>query len=78
VQGDKVASGGNDRLALSRPFNITTESLTLRHFTRNEVAALFAQPAAESEYPRCVSMAAAARALPCEDHLFFKATAEQP
>jgi hypothetical protein len=48
VRDYKAASGGNDRLSLSRPFNITTESLTLRHFTRHEVTALYAQHTAES------------------------------
>jgi hypothetical protein len=43
VRDYKVASGGSDRLGTSSPFNIKVESLTLRNFTRDEVAALYAQ-----------------------------------
>ncbi|HTN89312.1 MAG TPA: ATP-binding protein [Sorangium sp.] len=43
VRDYKVAAGGGDRLGTSSPFNIKVESLTLRNFTRDEVAALYAQ-----------------------------------
>ncbi|WP_437585785.1 ATP-binding protein [Sorangium sp. So ce1000] len=43
VRDYKVASDGGDRLGTSSPFNIKVESLTLRNFTRDEVAALYAQ-----------------------------------
>ncbi|WP_437752115.1 ATP-binding protein [Sorangium sp. So ce1389] len=43
VRDYKMASGGGDRLGTSSPFNIKVESLTLRNFTRDEVAALYAQ-----------------------------------
>ncbi|WP_437313391.1 ATP-binding protein [Sorangium sp. So ce385] len=48
VRDYKVASGGGDRLGTSSPFNIKVESLTLRNFTRDEVAALYAQHTAET------------------------------
>ncbi|AUX34501.1 MULTISPECIES: ATP-binding protein [Sorangium] len=48
VRDYKVASGGGDRLSTSSPFNIKVESLTLRNFTRDEVAALVAQHTAET------------------------------
>ncbi|KYF56178.1 CyrO [Sorangium cellulosum] len=48
VRDYKVASGGGDRLGTSSPFNIKVESLTLRNFTRDEVAALVAQHTAET------------------------------
>jgi type II secretory pathway predicted ATPase ExeA len=43
VRDYKVASGGSDRLGTASPFNIKVESLTLRNFTRTEVASLYAQ-----------------------------------
>jgi hypothetical protein len=43
VRDYKVAAGGSDRLNTSSPFNIKVESLTLRDFTRQEVAMLYAQ-----------------------------------
>jgi hypothetical protein len=43
VRDDKVASGGSSRLGTSSPFNVLTESLTLRSFTREEVAELYGQ-----------------------------------
>jgi hypothetical protein len=43
VRDYKVASGGSDRLHTSSPFNIKAESLTLRNFTAEEVAALYQQ-----------------------------------
>jgi hypothetical protein len=43
VRDYKVASGGSDRLGTTSPFNIKVESLTLRNFTRDEVAALYTQ-----------------------------------
>ena len=48
VRDYKVASGGSDRLSSSSPFNIKVESLTLRNFTRDEVAALYGQHTAET------------------------------
>ncbi|WP_437995650.1 ATP-binding protein [Sorangium sp. So ce185] len=48
VRDYKVDSGGGDRLGTSSPFNIKVESLTLRNFTRDEVAALVAQHTAET------------------------------
>lgn len=44
----KVESGNSDRLGTSSPFNIKVESLTLRNFTREEIAALYAQHTAET------------------------------
>ncbi|WP_437766290.1 ATP-binding protein [Sorangium sp. So ce281] len=43
VRDYKVESGDSDRLGTSSPFNIKVESLTLRNFTHDEVAALYAQ-----------------------------------
>ena len=43
VRDYKVASGGKDYLGTSSPFNIKVESLTLRNFTRDEVAELYQQ-----------------------------------
>jgi hypothetical protein len=43
VRDYKVASGGSDRLHTTSPFNIKAESLTLRNFTAEEVAALYQQ-----------------------------------
>ncbi|KYF78420.1 CyrO [Sorangium cellulosum] len=48
VRDYKVDSGGGDRLGTLSPFNIKVESLTLRNFTRDEVAALVAQHTAET------------------------------
>jgi hypothetical protein len=48
VRDYKVASGGSDRLGTSSPFNIKAESLTLRNFTREDVAALYGQHTAET------------------------------
>ncbi|WP_437979916.1 ATP-binding protein [Sorangium sp. So ce117] len=48
VRDYKVASGNSDRLCTSSPFNIKVESLTLRNFTRDEIAALYAQHTAET------------------------------
>ncbi|AUX24324.1 hypothetical protein SOCEGT47_048610 [Sorangium cellulosum] len=48
VRDYKVASGDSDRLGTSSPFNIKVESLTLRNFTREEVAALYAQHTSET------------------------------
>jgi hypothetical protein len=48
VRDYKVASGGSDRLRTSSPFNIKSESLTLRNFNRDEVAALYGQHTAET------------------------------
>jgi type II secretory pathway predicted ATPase ExeA len=43
VRDYKVASGGSERLYTSSPFNIKAESITLRNFTAEEVAALYQQ-----------------------------------
>ena len=48
VRDYKIASGGSGRLGSSSPFNILTKSLTLRAFTRDEVAELYAQHTAET------------------------------
>ena len=48
VRDYKIASGGRDRSGSSSPFNIKSESLTLRNFNRDEVAALNAQHTAET------------------------------
>jgi hypothetical protein len=48
VRDYKVASGGSDRLVTASPFNIKVESLTLRNFIRDEVAALYAQHTADT------------------------------
>jgi hypothetical protein len=48
VRDYKVASGGSDRLHTASPFNIKAESLTLRDFTAEEVAALYGQHTAET------------------------------
>jgi len=48
VRDYKIASGGVDRTHSSSPFNIKAESLTLRNFTREEVAELYAQHTAET------------------------------
>lgn len=44
----KVASGGSERLHTASPFNIKTESLTLRPFTAAEVAELYEQHTADT------------------------------
>lgn len=43
VRDYKVASAERDRLGTTSPFNIKVESLTLRNFTRDEVAELYTQ-----------------------------------
>jgi hypothetical protein len=43
VRDYKVASGSSDHLGTSSPFNIKVESVTLRDFTRDEVAELYQQ-----------------------------------
>lgn len=48
VRDYKVASGASGRLHTSSPFNIKVESLTLRNFTAEEVAALYQQHTAET------------------------------
>ena len=48
VRDYKVAAGGTPRLGTASPFNIKVESLTLRNFTRAEVASLYAQHAADT------------------------------
>ena len=48
VRDYKVASGGRAHLGTSSPFNIKAESITLRNFTGEEVAALYAQHTAET------------------------------
>jgi hypothetical protein len=51
VRDYKVASGGSDRLRTSSPFNIKAESLTVRNFSRNEVAELYGQHTADTGQP---------------------------
>ncbi|MFL5349552.1 MAG: hypothetical protein ACJ8AT_32555 [Hyalangium sp.] len=51
VRDYKMASGGSDTLGTSSPFNIKVESLTLRNFTRDEVAELYAQHTADTGQP---------------------------
>jgi hypothetical protein len=48
VRDYKITSGDRDHLGSSSPFNIKAESITLRNFTRDEVAALYAQHTAET------------------------------
>ncbi len=48
VRDYKVASGGSGTLGTASPFNIKAESLTLRNFTRDEVAELYAQHTADT------------------------------
>jgi hypothetical protein len=48
VRDYKVAAGGSGRLGTASPFNIKAESLTLRNFTREEVASLYGQHTAET------------------------------
>ena len=48
VRDYKVASGSSNRLRSTSPFNIKVESLTLRNFTADEVAELYAQHTAET------------------------------
>jgi len=48
VRDYKVASGGSETLTTSSPFNIKTESLTLRLFNASEVAELYGQHVAET------------------------------
>lgn len=43
VRDYKVASGGSGRLGTASPFNIKSDSLTMRNFNREEVAALYTQ-----------------------------------
>jgi hypothetical protein len=48
VRDYKVASGSAGRLGTASPFNIKAESLTLRSFTREEVAELYGQHTTET------------------------------
>lgn len=48
VRDYKVASGGPDRAHSASPFNVIDRSLTLRAFTADEVAELYAQHTAET------------------------------
>lgn len=48
VRDYKIASGGSSRLGTASPFNILTRSLTLRSFTRDEIAELYAQHTADT------------------------------
>ena len=48
VRDYKVASGSDGRLGSASPFNIKSESLTLRNFTRDEIAELYGQHTAET------------------------------
>jgi hypothetical protein len=51
VRDYKVASGGSERLHTASPFNIKAESITLRNFTDDEVAALYQQHTDETGQP---------------------------
>lgn len=51
VRDYKVTSGSSGRLGTASPFNIKTESITLRNFTREEVGALYGQHTAETGQP---------------------------
>jgi hypothetical protein len=48
VRDYKVASGSTGLLGTASPFNIKAESLTMRNFTRDEVAELYGQHTAET------------------------------
>lgn len=48
VRDYKIASGGSQRAGSSSPFNIKSDSLTLRNFTEEEVAALYGQHTTET------------------------------
>jgi hypothetical protein len=48
VRDYKIASGPSGRAGSASPFNIKSESLTLRNFTRDEVAELYGQHTAET------------------------------
>lgn len=47
IRDYRVASGSEGRLGTSSPFNIKVESVTLRDFTRDDIAELYAQHTAE-------------------------------
>jgi hypothetical protein len=51
VRDYKVTSGERGHLGTASPFNIKVESLTLRNFTREEVAELYAQHTADTGQP---------------------------
>jgi hypothetical protein len=48
VRDYKIASGPGGRAGSASPFNIKSESLTLRNFTRDEIADLYGQHTAET------------------------------
>ncbi len=48
VRDYKFASGGSERLNSASPFNVKDESLTLRNFTSEEIAELYAQHTADT------------------------------
>jgi hypothetical protein len=48
VRDYKIASGDRDHVGTASPFNIKARSLTLRNFTREEIAELYAQHTAET------------------------------
>lgn len=48
MRDDKVASGGSEHLHTASPFNIKVRLLTMRVFTADEVAELYAQHTAET------------------------------
>lgn len=48
VRDYKVASGGSPNLGTSSPFNISREAMTVRFFTREDIATLYAQHTAET------------------------------
>jgi len=51
VRDYKVSSGGSERLHTASPFNIKVESLTLRNFNQEEVAALYRRHTDETGQP---------------------------
>ncbi|WP_338052902.1 AAA family ATPase [Pyxidicoccus trucidator] len=51
VRDYKIASGDREHLGTSSPFNIKVESLTLRNFTRDEVAELYQQHTDDTGQP---------------------------
>jgi len=51
VRDYKVASGGSEQLHTASPFNVMSDSLTMREFTPDEVAELLAQHTAETGQP---------------------------
>jgi len=51
VRDYKIASGGSEQLHTASPFNVKSDSLTMREFTIDEVAELLVQHTAETAQP---------------------------